>query len=213
MPAQPLLAGGACGDQIFAMVDQQANVERRAVQVRAGEVLDPSFSARATLNASIESDLPRSRDERRAPAMCFGATRTIRSPRAIRNRSNAPDTCRQSSIAHTRAASGDRGRVDGRLVAQLAGGLGGQRAADHGYAAGLPGLAGCVEREGLAGPGRRSHHPRRARRRLPARAHQIEDLRTSPREALDNPTRSGQPHSQRGAGVRRPRTTATDHHG
>jgi hypothetical protein len=27
MPAQPLLVGGACGDQILAMVDQQANVE------------------------------------------------------------------------------------------------------------------------------------------------------------------------------------------
>jgi hypothetical protein len=69
----------------------------------------PSLSAaRATLNASIESDLPRSRDERRAPAMCFGATRTIRSPRAIRKRSSAPDTCRQSSIAHTRSGSSFR---------------------------------------------------------------------------------------------------------
>ena len=37
--------------------------------------------------------------------MCFGATRTIRSPRAIKNRSSAPDTCRQSSIAHTRSGS------------------------------------------------------------------------------------------------------------
>ena len=69
----------------------------------------PSLSAaRATLNASIESDLPRSRDERRAPAMCFGATRTTRSPCAIRNRSNAPETCRQSSIAHTRSGSSAR---------------------------------------------------------------------------------------------------------
>ena len=73
MPAQPLLILAASGDEILAMVDQQANVERRAVEVRAGEILDPSLSAaRATLNASIESDLPRSRDERRAPAMCFG---------------------------------------------------------------------------------------------------------------------------------------------
>jgi hypothetical protein len=69
----------------------------------------PSLSAaRATLNASIESDLPRSRAERRAPAMCFGATRTIRSPRAIRKRSSAPDTCRQSSIAQTRSGSSAR---------------------------------------------------------------------------------------------------------
>src|SRR5215211_2464688 len=41
MPAQPLLVGRACRDQILAMVDEQANVERRAVQVRAGKVLDP----------------------------------------------------------------------------------------------------------------------------------------------------------------------------
>ena len=75
----------------------------------AGSASSPSLSAaRATLNASIESDLPRSRDERLAPAMCLGATRTIRSPRAIRNRSSAPDTCRQSSIAHTRSASSAR---------------------------------------------------------------------------------------------------------
>ena len=48
------------------------------------------------------------RAERRAPAMCFGATRTTRSPRAIRNRSRAPDTCRQSSSAQTRSGSSVR---------------------------------------------------------------------------------------------------------
>jgi hypothetical protein len=36
MPAQPLLVLAASGDQILAMVDQQANVERGAVQVRGG---------------------------------------------------------------------------------------------------------------------------------------------------------------------------------
>ena len=65
-------------------------------------------AARATANASIESDFPRSRAERLAPAMCFGATRTIRSPRAIKKRSSAPETCRQSSIAHTRSGSSVR---------------------------------------------------------------------------------------------------------
>jgi hypothetical protein len=40
MPAQPLLVTGSCGDQILAMVDQQANVERGAVQVRSGEVVE-----------------------------------------------------------------------------------------------------------------------------------------------------------------------------
>ena len=40
--------------------------------------------------------------------MCFGATRTTRSPRATRKRSNAPETCRQSSIAQTRSESSAR---------------------------------------------------------------------------------------------------------
>ena len=50
MPAQPLLVLAASGDQILAMVDQQANVERGAVQVRSGEVLDP-FPERGTGDA------------------------------------------------------------------------------------------------------------------------------------------------------------------
>ena len=41
MPAQPLLIAGAGGDQILAMVDQQANIERRTVQVRSRELVDP----------------------------------------------------------------------------------------------------------------------------------------------------------------------------
>ena len=36
MPAQPLLVARAGRDQILAMVDEQTNVERGAVQVRAG---------------------------------------------------------------------------------------------------------------------------------------------------------------------------------
>jgi hypothetical protein len=109
VPAQPLLVTGARGEQVLAMVDEQANVERGAVQVRPRQVLDPFLErGAATLNASIESDLPRSRAERRAPAMCFGATRTIRSPRASRKRSNAPETWRQSSIAQTRSGSSAR---------------------------------------------------------------------------------------------------------
>ena len=51
----------------------------------------------------MRSDLPRSRAELRAPAISFGGTRTTRSPRASRKRSSAPETCRQSSIAHTRS--------------------------------------------------------------------------------------------------------------
>jgi hypothetical protein len=41
VPAQPLLIAGARVDQVLAMVDEQADIERRAVQVRAGEVLEP----------------------------------------------------------------------------------------------------------------------------------------------------------------------------
>jgi hypothetical protein len=58
--------------------------------------------------AEFESDLPGSREERRTPAMYLGATRMTRSPRAIRKRSNVPDTCRQSSSAHTRSESNAR---------------------------------------------------------------------------------------------------------
>jgi hypothetical protein len=51
--------------------------------------------ARATATASIRSLLPRSRLERRVPAINRVETRTTRSPRAITNRSSAPETCRQ----------------------------------------------------------------------------------------------------------------------
>ena len=81
----------------------------RSSRCAPGRFSIPSLSAAlATLTASIESDLPRSRAERRAPAMCFGATRTTRSPRATRKRSRAPDTWRQSSSAHTRSRSSAR---------------------------------------------------------------------------------------------------------
>src|SRR3954451_12181000 len=66
----------------------------------------PSRSAaRATARASMRSDLPRSRPARRASLISLVATRTTRSPLAIRNRSNEPETCRQSSSAHTRCSS------------------------------------------------------------------------------------------------------------
>ena len=43
--------------------------------------------------------------ERRVSAMSLGATRTTRSPRRSRKRSNAPETWRQSSIAQIRSSS------------------------------------------------------------------------------------------------------------
>ena len=69
-----------------------------------GNVSMPSASAaRATASASIRSDLPRSRLDRRELAISRVGTRTTRSPRAIRNRSKEPETCRQSSSAQTRS--------------------------------------------------------------------------------------------------------------
>ena len=50
--------------------------------------------------------------ERRVSAMSLGATRTTRSPRRSRKRSNAPETWRQSSIAHTRSAPTPRPRAN-----------------------------------------------------------------------------------------------------
>ena len=52
--------------------------------------------------------------------MSFGATRTTRSPRASRNRSSAPDTCRQSSIAHTRSPPRPRAQTQQRVEATAA---------------------------------------------------------------------------------------------
>jgi hypothetical protein len=69
----------------------------------------PSRSAaRATASASIKSDLPRSRPPRRAPAISLVATLTTRSPLTTKNRSNEPETCRQSSSAHTRSPAKPR---------------------------------------------------------------------------------------------------------
>jgi hypothetical protein len=80
-----------------------------------GSVPMPSAkAARATARASMRSDLPRSRLERLVLAIGRVGTRITRSPRAIRNRSNDPDTCRQSSNAHTR--SGPRPRAHRRTA-------------------------------------------------------------------------------------------------
>ena len=59
--------------------------------------------SRATASASIGSDLPRSRAwPRRASPISCGETRITVSPCASKKRSRPPETCRQSSSAHTR---------------------------------------------------------------------------------------------------------------
>jgi hypothetical protein len=57
------------------------------------------------------SDFPRPRAQRRESAISFIVTRTTRSPRSIRNRSKDPETCRQSSIAHTRSLPSPRAQT------------------------------------------------------------------------------------------------------
>ena len=74
-----------------------------------GNVSRPSAKRRARDGQRIDrSDLPRSRLERRELAISRVGTRTTRSPRAIKNRSNEPETCRQSSSAHTRSRPSPR---------------------------------------------------------------------------------------------------------
>jgi hypothetical protein len=108
-PRQPVLDPGALGDQILAMIQQQRSLARRPLERRGRQRVDASSSAAsATASASIVSLLPTAREPRRRPAINFGATLTTRSPRASRNRSSLPDTCRQSSIAQTRCRSNRR---------------------------------------------------------------------------------------------------------
>jgi hypothetical protein len=73
MPAQALLVLAARGDEILAVVDQQAMSSAAPSRCALARFSIPSFSAtRATLNAAIQSDLPRSRDECLAPAIGRG---------------------------------------------------------------------------------------------------------------------------------------------
>ena len=66
----------------------------------------PSLSAaRAIAVASIGSDFPGCRAARLEDSVSPGATRTTRSPLETSPRSRRPDTCRQSSTAHTRSSS------------------------------------------------------------------------------------------------------------
>ena len=104
MPLQRVVERDALTDQALAVVDQQPQVELGPVQLRGRQRRRcPSRNAaRATAIASMLSDLPRSRPpRRRRPSACRDPH--TRSPRAIKNRSKEPDTCRQSSSAQTRS--------------------------------------------------------------------------------------------------------------
>ncbi len=94
-----LTESGARGDRPTA-----ADRARGPSSCAAGNASKPSRSAAlATAMASMLSDFPRSRTLRRDAAISLVVTRTTRSPRPIRNRSNDPETCRQSSNAQTRS--------------------------------------------------------------------------------------------------------------
>ena len=94
------------------MVDEQPQIEFGAVQLGGRQASRPSRSAaRATAIASMLSDFPRVRAPRRASAIKRVGTRSTRSPRAIKHRSSAPETCRQSSSAHTRSLSSLRAQT------------------------------------------------------------------------------------------------------
>jgi hypothetical protein len=60
MPQQRAVELDAVANEALAVIDQQPQIKLRSVQMRAGNASSPSCSAaRATLSASIGSDLPR----------------------------------------------------------------------------------------------------------------------------------------------------------
>ena len=69
MPAEPLLILSASGDEILAMVDQQANIHRGAVEVRSGELAD-SFLERGARDAERVDRVRLAALARGAPGAC-----------------------------------------------------------------------------------------------------------------------------------------------
>jgi hypothetical protein len=110
MPLQRVVELDAVTDEALAVIDQQPRIELGAVELRGGKRLEgPSRSAaRATLTASMPSDFPRARELLRVSAIRLVEMRRTRSPRSIKKRSNAPETCRQSSSAQKRSPSRPR---------------------------------------------------------------------------------------------------------
>ena len=110
MPAQPVLHAGALGDEVVAVIRRAAGSPSRArSRYAAGKRSTPSLTtARATRARRSGRTCPaRARRAARRPSEC-GATRTTRSPAAISACSRRRETCRQSSIAHTRSPSSPR---------------------------------------------------------------------------------------------------------
>jgi hypothetical protein len=101
VPAQVVDQGGALRDEALAVIDEQADVELAAREPRDWKGVE-SLADRGPRDRDGVDDVGLAALARGAARV--GATRTTRSPRTSRKRSRAPDTCRQSSIAHTRSA-------------------------------------------------------------------------------------------------------------
>ena len=141
VPAQAVLGPGALGDQVVAMVDQQAHLALGAVEGAppAGRLAQGRPGDREGVDRVALAGLARL--ERRAPAMSLGGTRTTASPARSRSARGGGDRWRQSSSANAapgkRAAQrtqlevarpGRRHGLLGELATGLVGGHGGVRA-------------------------------------------------------------------------------------
>ena len=105
MPLQRVVQRDALANESLAVVDQQPQIELRARKLRRRQCLEAFAQRRPRDRDRIDAvGLPARPGARGASsAISFVGTRRTRSPRAIRNRSNDPDTCRQSSSAQTRS--------------------------------------------------------------------------------------------------------------
>ena len=105
MPLQRVVDRHSRANEPFAVIDQQPQIELGPAQVRRRQRVE-AFAQRGP------------GDRERVDAVGLAATaglaprpggqrvwtRSTRSPRSIRNRSKDAETCRQSSIAHTRGS-------------------------------------------------------------------------------------------------------------
>ena len=113
MPLQRVVERDALADQPLAVIDEQPQVELGPVQLRGRQRrrgLRAAPRGRPRSRRCCRTCRARGRRGGRRPSAWSGRA-TTRSPRAIRNRSRTPDTCRQSSSAQTRSPSRPRAQT------------------------------------------------------------------------------------------------------
>ena len=113
VPLQRVVERDARADQPLAVVDQQPDVELRAGQRRRRQRLDARRQRGARDRERVDPiglAALAARAPRRRPSAASRRERRARRG-AIKNRSNAPETCRQSSSAHTRSPSRPRAQI------------------------------------------------------------------------------------------------------